>query len=399
MPGNLKAVLGSVLRNPAILRTKPSVNLFLLDYLRSFRIRTVGRHVVVHSHLPPLNSRAYGRFVKEHLLGKSTGPSHAQVGLTNACPQRCAYCYNRDRSGVAMDTATILETIAALQDLGVFWLGFTGGEPLLNKDIVRITAAAAKHCAVKLFTTGCSLTPALAAELRDAGLFSVSISLDHWTPEVHDRGRGFPGAFAAALQAIETFKAAGGVHVGVSAVLPREMIRGGQFETFIRFLRGLGIDEAWLSETKPSVPALWKDDTVISEEERRRLVEWQDRCNRSGSLTINYLAHFEGAERFGCNAGHKMVYIDAFGDVSPCVFTPMVFGNVREQPLPDIWQALRRNFAPSSGCFVNRNFRLLQKHSPAGLPLSAEASLALLKEVSFGPPGRFLQLLHGRREA
>ena len=94
--------------------------------------------MILHSHLPPLNSPAYRRFVNEQLLARGSGPSHAQIGLTNACPQNCAYCYNKGRSGTVMDTATISRVIADLKSLGVFWLGLTGGEPLLNRDIVRI---------------------------------------------------------------------------------------------------------------------------------------------------------------------------------------------------------------------------------------------------------------------
>ena len=55
-----------------------------------------------------------------------------------------------------------------------------------------------------------------------------------------------------ALRAIELFQAVGGLHVGVSAVLTREMIRGGQVEELLAFLAGLDIHEAWLSEVKPA---------------------------------------------------------------------------------------------------------------------------------------------------
>ncbi len=166
--------------------------------------------------------------------------------------------------------------------MGVRWLGLTGGEPLLNKDIVRITGEAADGCAVKLFTTGSTLTPELARDLKNAGLFSVSVSLDHWTAEVHDANRGFPGAFATALRAIDMFKSVDGLHVGVSAVLSREMIRHGQTEEFLAFLAALDIHEAWLSEVKPSVQAFWNDGLVIREEDRVRLVRLQDRCNKRG---------------------------------------------------------------------------------------------------------------------
>lgn len=72
--------------------------------------------------------------------------------------------------------------------MGVFWLGFTGGEPLLHKDLVEIVKSVGDDCAIKLFTTGSNLTPQLAKELKEAGLLYVSISLDHWDEAEHDHG-------------------------------------------------------------------------------------------------------------------------------------------------------------------------------------------------------------------
>lgn len=387
--------LKALASNPRILKARPRSLGFLCGYMRSFRLQREGRHLIIHSHLPPLNSRAYRRFVDDHLVARSEGPSHAQVGLTDRCPQNCAYCYNRGRKGTPMDTPTILRVIRELRELGVFWLGLTGGEPLLNKDIAGITEAASPDCAVKLFTTGCGLTPGLAAGLRDAGLFSVSVSLDHWEEERHDRSRGYPGAFRTALGAIETFRAAGGIQVGVSAVLSKDMLRTERIEAFMEFLDGLGIDEAWLSEAKPSVPALWSDDITITPEERHALSALQDRRNRRKGMTINYLGHFEGKDRFGCNAGRKMIYVDAFGEVSPCVFAPMTFGNVRNAPLRDICGDMASRFLPGSACFMTENFRLFRGLEHDGLPLSREKSIALLKAARFGPPPRFERLIRG----
>ena len=320
-------------------RVRPALNLFFLRYIGKFQIKNSAGHWTVHSHLPPLNHKAFGRFINDHLLERIAGPSHAQIGLTNDCPQRCAYCYNRERRGQAMDTETILRAIRELKEMGVCWLGLTGGEPLLNPDIARIVASAADGCAVKLFTTGSTLTREKALELKQAGLFSVSVSLDHWLPEIHDRNRGLDGAFATALRAIDLFKGTGGIQVGVSAVVSREMIRQGQVEEFLAFLQELGVDEAWLCEAKPSVAAFWDEGQVISQAEHRQLSELQDRYNRRKGMTVNYLGHFESREFFGCNAGHKMVYVDACGEVSPCVFTPMTFGNIRDRSLKEIFAA------------------------------------------------------------
>jgi MoaA/NifB/PqqE/SkfB family radical SAM enzyme len=385
-------LIKTVMANPKLLFVKPAINRFMLQYLRKFNVVNVGGHLIVHSHLPPLNSKAYKRFVDRHLLERISGPSHAQIGLTNVCPQNCEYCYNRDRQGLPMDTSTIKKVIRDLKELGVVWLGFTGGEPLCNPDILEITETAGDDIALKLFTTGCTLTKETASALRNAGLFSVSVSLDHWRAEEHDRLRRYEGAYRTALKALDMFKSLGDVHVGVSAVLSKEMIVHDQVEEFLDFLIRLEIHEAWLSEAKPSVAAYWNKDLLITRKEEKRLMELQDRYNSEGRITVNYLGHFESKQHFGCNAGRKMVYVDAFGEVSPCVFTPMTFGNVRKESIKAIVENMGRRFKPSDSCFINTNYELFRKQAGQQPGLSRDSSLAVVREARFGGLPEFFRV-------
>ncbi len=375
--------------NPGMLKMSPSTLWFMGNYMSKFQIRNVGGSLILHSHLPPLNSRAYSRFVEEHLLARTSGPSHAQIGITNACPQNCEYCYNRGRQGRVMDKETIKKTASELKRMGVVWMGLTGGEPLLNKDIEEITESIAGDCAVKLFTTGCTLTHEKARALKNAGLFSVSVSLDGSVEEEHDRVRRYKGAFRQALAAIEIFKAVGGIHVGVSAVMSREMIRSGKVDEYLKFLEELEVHEAWLSEVKPSIEPFWNQELVITEEDRLRLVNLQDRYNGNGKMTVNYLGHFEGRECFGCNAGHKMVYVDAFGEVSPCVFTPMSFGNVQAGSVQDIVADMGTLFPSEDSCFINKNYKMLARYSSGRNTLTRQDGLKMLEDVKFGPLSKF----------
>jgi MoaA/NifB/PqqE/SkfB family radical SAM enzyme len=389
------ALARAILSNPQMALVKPSVNWFLLKYLRKFRVQEVGGNLILHSHLPPLNSKAYSRFVNEHLLGASSGPSHAQIGVTNACPQRCEYCYNRSRTGKVMDLDTIVAAVRELKRLGVFWLGITGGEPLLNRNLPRVVETAGEECAVKLFTSGVELKKQNALDLKQAGLFSVSVSLDHWKEERHDQVRMYKGAFRTALNAISMFRSIPGLHVSVSAVLSPQMIKEGTVEEFLAFLRGLDIHEAWLSEAKPSIVAYQNEETVITEEQRSALFDLQDRYNKNGGMTVNYLGHFEDARHFGCTAGNKMVYVDAFGDVSPCVFIPLTFGNVHQQSLTTIYTAMRALFPTESRCFINKTYEVLRRHATGDTALGPEASRRVVDEVQFGPRAEFFARLHG----
>jgi len=387
----------AILKTPRIVLARPAVNGFLCRYLGKFKILDVDGNLIIHSHLPPVNSRAYSRFVTEHLLGESIAPSHAQIAVTNACPYQCSYCYNRGRTGRVMDQQTILATVRQLKELGVFWLGLTGGEPLLNRRLEEIIACAAGDCAVKLFTTGCTLSKQRAEELKQAGLFSVSVSLDHWQAERHDQGRNHSGAFRTALEAIEIFRGVAGLHVGVSAVLSAEMLEEELIETFLQFLAGLDIHEAWLSEAKPSTAAYQRPELVVTQEQRELLIAIQDRYNKKGGMTVNYLGHFEDRRHFGCSAGHKMIYIDAFGELSPCVFIPMSFGNVRERSVKEIYRTMQQRFPTESSCFINRNYRLLQGRGSKAGPIDPSAALALLERIQFSPRSKFFSLHYGNR--
>jgi MoaA/NifB/PqqE/SkfB family radical SAM enzyme len=389
--GNSK-VIKAILSNPQMIKAKPSINLFFCNYLRKFRVKDIGGNLILHSHLPPLQSTAYSRFVKEHLLVKTAGPSHAQIGITNACPQDCEYCYNKNRIGKVMDKETIKRTIRDLKDIGVFWIGLTGGEPLLNKNIAEIVETIGDDCSSKLFTTGCTLTKQLAHDLKNAGLFSVSISLDHWNEAEHDKIRRYKGAFRTALEAIEIFKNVGGMHVSVSAVLSKEMLKRDMVEEYLAFLEGLGIHEAWLSETKPSIAVHWKKELVVTEEERTMLIQLQDRYNKQGKMTVNYLGHFEDAQHFGCTAGHKMMYIDAFGEVGPCVFIPMTFGNVKEKSIKEIYGEMRARFPIEKSCFMNKNFEKLQNSPSTQMPIGKEESTKIMEGIEFGPLPKFFHL-------
>jgi MoaA/NifB/PqqE/SkfB family radical SAM enzyme len=368
------------------------VNWFLLRYMGKFNVLECGGRLIVHSHLPPLNSKPFSRFIDEHVLAGSPGPSHAQIGITDACPQNCGYCYTRGREGVVMDTETILASIRELKSMGVFWIGLTGGEPLLNRDIVRIVREIGNDCSAKLFTTGSNLTETLAADLKDAGLFYVSVSLDHREESAHDHIRGRRGAFRTALRALEIFKRLGGMHVSVSTVLSGEMLHTGRVEEFLTFVKQLEVDEAWLSEAKPSAHAGWKNDLVITEPERQDLIRLQDRWNKKPGLTVNYLGHFEDSRHFGCTAGNKMVFIDPFGEVSPCVFIPMTFGNVRDGSLRTLYGEMQSRFQAQDHCFINANCARFRDHEGRKLPLGKEESLALLNNVRFGALPRFFRL-------
>ena len=80
------AVWKALAANPRIIKTGPGILRFLCGYMRKFRVQDSGGDLILHSHLPPVNSDAYARFIDEHLIGRSEGPHTPRSALRTPAP-------------------------------------------------------------------------------------------------------------------------------------------------------------------------------------------------------------------------------------------------------------------------------------------------------------------------
>jgi MoaA/NifB/PqqE/SkfB family radical SAM enzyme len=89
-----------------------------------------------------------------------------------------------------------------------------------------------------------------------------------------------------------------------------------------------------------------------------------------------------------------MVYIDAFGEVSPCVFTPMTFGNVLDKSVQAIFSEMKEYFPSENRCFINTNYEFLRKYYKGQFPINKEDTIELMKEIKFNPMSKFSRLYY-----
>ncbi len=113
-----------------------------------------------------------------------------RVSLTERCNLRCTYCMpEQGLPVIPNDSLMTAEEIERLVRLGAAHLGirkvrFTGGEPLLRRDLSDVIArTAALGVEVSLTTNAIGLA-ARAADLRAAGLDRINVSLDTVDPDV-----------------------------------------------------------------------------------------------------------------------------------------------------------------------------------------------------------------------
>jgi Fe-coproporphyrin III synthase len=124
---------------------------------------------------------------------------------TRQCNLSCIHCYASAGNTVTpeeMDTPQGMKLIEDLSEFGVPVILFSGGEPLLRKDLFALASYAVKQkIRVALSTNGTLITGKIADALRDIGFAEIGISLDG-IGDINDRFRGKSGSFQGALQGI-----------------------------------------------------------------------------------------------------------------------------------------------------------------------------------------------------
>lgn len=141
-----------------------------------------------------------------HLLQFSADKKPVVVwNVTRRCNLKCLHCYAQATAGPAPDELShqaALDLLRDLKDFGTPVVLFSGGEPLLRPDLLELVDRAVAHgMRAVISTNGTLISRDLAWRLKDLGLSYVGISLDG-TAAVHDRFRGEPGSFAAAMAGV-----------------------------------------------------------------------------------------------------------------------------------------------------------------------------------------------------
>jgi len=216
--------------------------------------------------------------------------------------------------------------------------------------------------------------------LKEAGLEIPVISLDHYLPEVHDKGRGREGMHAAALAAIRLFQEQG-FYVAVSFVPNRKLVddRETIFRT-IDFFKDLGINDMRLTSPILSGHLTARPEELLTAENVKTIWEIQKKCTRTpGYPGVFAYDFFESDQYYGCGAGFNYMFVDSQGNVCPCDFTMLNFGNILETSIKEIWGQMNQEFCvPGCSCYANKSSGIIAEKKLTQWPLSEKGSLEVV---------------------
>jgi len=280
-------------------------------------------------------------------LGSRCRPLGLLAELTYRCPLGCPYCSNPVFSGPGGEELSTEEWIRVLREgaeLGVLHALFSGGEPVLRKDLARLVAAAReKDLYTNLITSAIGLSRAKLLELKSAGLDSIQISFQSDEAAGADRVAGIP-AHEKKLEAARWVREAD-LPLTVNVVIHRGNIS--RIEQLIDLAIRLGAHRLELAHTQYYGWALRNRKALLPTraqvEEAARVAERARRALQ-GELEILYvLPDYFGDRPKPCmnGWGRRYLTVSPEGEVLPCPTAREIrtisFENVRRRSLREIW--------------------------------------------------------------
>jgi MoaA/NifB/PqqE/SkfB family radical SAM enzyme len=255
-----------------------------------------------------------------------------------------------------MTTEECLSVIDQFKGLAALQVLFTGGEPLLRKDIFDLIAHAHKiGLLTRITTNGYLLNREYVSRLKQAGLNQCGVSIDHSDQDVHDQTRKLPGSYERVIRGLGYLRECG-IDRKIISCASREKIPG-ELECIIELGEKLGVNSIYF--TIPFLSGRWTDsrENVLSEKEMA--------CLRSLLKHPLVAMEFPTGRTMCCSYAQSYLHVSAEGDVTPCPVVPYVMGNIRQEPLADIWR---------------RHVATLNLESRGRCPMNSEPDRKLLRE-------------------
>jgi pyrroloquinoline quinone biosynthesis protein E len=268
--------------------------------------------------------------------------------LTHRCPLRCPYCSNPldlARAGAELDTAAWKRVLGEAAALGVLQVHFSGGEPLVRRDLAELVRhAAAVGLYGNLITSGIHLDAARVAELAAAGLEHVQLSIQDADPAGGDRIAGLRGAQDAKRRVAGLVREAG-LPLTVNAVVHRQNLD--RLGDIIDLAVALGAERLEVAHVQYYGWALRNRAALMPSREQLDLATLTVEAARTrlaGTMVIDYVPPDYYAHRpKACMGGwgRRFLNVTPAGKVLPChaaeTLPGLSFPSVTEASLAEIW--------------------------------------------------------------
>ncbi len=288
-------------------------------------------------------------------------PVLAELAVTYRCNNSCLFCYagcgqaahGTESAGFAgaapagMEREMTLGEVKRIirvfkEDARVPFFSFTGGEPLLRKDLeAMIRYARREGLRVNLITNATLADPQRARSLSASGLDTAQVSVESAEEGTHDFLTKSPGSFRRTLGGIRNLREAG-ISVQTNTTITALNAKGA--ERMPAFLKGLGVERFAMNlyiPTENGVPDLMFPYSAVGPViEAVRLAAKREGMTFFWYSPVPHCIYNPIARGLGnksCAAMDGLLSVSPAGDVLPCSSFPLSMGNLLRQSFREVW--------------------------------------------------------------
>lgn len=308
----------------------------------------------------------------------------ALLSITSACPYHCKHCYQKLDRGKDVNIDTLIEIVRKLQGMGVAFFNIEGGEPFSAYErLKQICSVIDSRSEIWINSTGAGITKERLVELKELDVTAVMFSLHSPQADTFNVFMGKESAWETMEAGVKMCHDAD-LAVAFNTCLMREDFYNGTFEQIMEVAKDFKACLIQIIKPKPAGGWLEKEDIEFSSQDIDYIKAKVNQYNLNEEFveypSISAQIIEEDKSVFGCTAGGTdRFYINAKGDLQPCEFLNISFGNIKENNFEDIYKKMRSCFAWGGECHLCENcsqeiHRLYQENSMISLPLSPELS-------------------------
>lgn len=274
-------------------------------------------------------------------------PVLSEVAVTYRCNLNCEFCYVGDKDYRELNTDDTKKILFKIyHEAKIPSVSFTGGEPLLRKDIYTLVEYASKiGLWTNIITNGTLLTKQIVENLKKSGLSSTQVSIEGPNPKIHDKISGVPGSFQKTVQGVRLLLDAG-IPVHTNTTVSKNNVN--HLEEILLLAKKIGLQRLSMNLLIPCGSAsnkrhLWVSYSDIGD----HIIKLKHRAEKENIKFLWYspipMCKFNPiAQGFGnksCAAITGLLSIDPMGNIIPCSSWRMPVGSLLRQRFEDIWQS------------------------------------------------------------
>ena len=304
-------------------------------------------------YMPRYPTDAFFTAMKDKLISTPPRPVSVVWSITSACTYRCPHCYQGFDPAEEMPLEKMCQAAREVRNFGVTAWAVEGGEPLLRFERLTALLKELKGLEVWVNSTGFGATDEKIALLKELEVTGIMSSIHSVSSGKHDAFTGVKGSFDTALEFLSRCRKSG-MLTGFNTVLSDQEIIDGEIDNIMALAQEHQCD--YIQLIHPKSCGRWGKknfDRALHEKAIAIACAAQKRYNSARSKNSPILTaqvFEESPEMLGCTAGGiDRFYVGCSGEIQPCEFVNISFGNLCHEPFSVIYERMRRAF-PIPSC-------------------------------------------------